>query len=913
MFCSHCGTELLKSAKFCAACGRPVDIGSAATLLGSEDETLAASTPGRTPAPASGPPKPSSSGSSLLSSSGPIGGGRFAPGTILAGRYRIVALAGRGGMGEVYRADDLKLGQTVAIKFLPEALTHDPSALERFHSEVRLARHVSHPNVCRVFDICESEGVTYLTMEYVDGEDLGSLIRRIGRFSPDKAIEIARQICAGLAAAHDRGVIHRDLKPANVMLDGQGKVRITDFGLAGIAESIQGAEIRAGTPVYMAPEQLAGKEVTFKSDLYALGLILYELVTGKRAYEAATFQELMKLREQSTPTNPSALVKDLDPLAERVILRCLERDPAKRPSSAIQVAAALPGGDPLAAALAAGETPSPQMVAAAGESTGFSPRAAVACLAAVLAGLVLVVFLAVNESGLERMHLENPPDVLAQKAREVVNALGYTERPEDRAFGFSYDTNFLDYVDKTDKPHPDWDAVLNKRSPLLNFWYRQSALNMTASGFWAFSLTPGVVTAKDPPGIVPGMISLRLDPQGRLLEFSAVPPEKEVPPQFSAAPDWSPLFTAAKLDASQLRTSQPTWTPPVATDARAAWDGAWPESARPLHVEAAAFHGKPVYFALIGPWTKPSHSTPAEKSAADRMNFFLALCLIFGVILLAYRNYSKKKADRGGAWRLAAVIFALEILIWMFRSHFASATDSLYLSALAVSTGCFLSGVMWMLYVALEPYIRRQWPQTIISWTRLLEGRLRDPLVGRDLLSGVLLGTAWVLVFELGYRYNLRSGDQPLFGVTDVLLGTRETVAIVLSTIVNSILSMLIFFLLLVFLRVLLRNRWLAAAVFVAIFSLPKILHSSHQVVDGIVWVAIYAIAAVAVVRFGLMVLATAVFMANALLNLPYTLNFSSWYAFNSYLVLSACAAIAIWGFYASLGGKTVFKDELFE
>ncbi len=444
MFCSHCGTELLKSAKFCAACGRPVDIGSAATLLGSEDETLAASTPGRTPAPASGPPKPSSSGSSLLSSSGPIGGGRFAPGTILAGRYRIVALAGRGGMGEVYRADDLKLGQTVAIKFLPEALTHDPSALERFHSEVRLARHVSHPNVCRVFDIGESEGVTYLTMEYVDGEDLGSLIRRIGRFSPDKAIEIARQICAGLAAAHDRGVIHRDLKPANVMLDGQGKVRITDFGLAGIAESIQGAEIRAGTPVYMAPEQLAGKEVTFKSDLYALGLILYELVTGKRAYEAATFQELMKLREQSTPTNPSALVKDLDPLAERVILRCLERDPAKRPSSAIQVAAALPGGDPLAAALAAGETPSPQMVAAAGESTGFSPRAAVACLAAVLAGLVLVVFLAVNESGLERMHLENPPDVLAQKAREVVNALGYTERPEDRAFGFSYDTNFLD-------------------------------------------------------------------------------------------------------------------------------------------------------------------------------------------------------------------------------------------------------------------------------------------------------------------------------------------------------------------------------------------------------------------------------------------------------------------------------------
>lgn len=144
---------------------------------------------------------------------------------MIGSRYRIVALAGRGGMGEVYRADDLKLGQTVAVKFLPEELTHDPAALERFHSEVRLARHVSHPNVCRVFDIGEADGVTYLTMEYVDGEDLGSLIRRIGRLSPDKATEIARQICAGLAAAHERGVIHRDLKPANVMLDGPAPQR----------------------------------------------------------------------------------------------------------------------------------------------------------------------------------------------------------------------------------------------------------------------------------------------------------------------------------------------------------------------------------------------------------------------------------------------------------------------------------------------------------------------------------------------------------------------------------------------------------------------------------------------------------------------------------------------------------------
>jgi serine/threonine-protein kinase len=157
-------------------------------------------------------------------------------GTILAGRYRIVGLLGRGGMGEVYRADDLTLGQPVALKFLPVPAASDAAALARFHNEVRTARQVSHPNVCRIHDLGDSDGEPFLTMEYVDGEDLASLLRRIGRLPADKAIESARQLCAGLAAAHDIGVLHRDLKPANVMLDGRGVVKITDFGLANFSE-----------------------------------------------------------------------------------------------------------------------------------------------------------------------------------------------------------------------------------------------------------------------------------------------------------------------------------------------------------------------------------------------------------------------------------------------------------------------------------------------------------------------------------------------------------------------------------------------------------------------------------------------------------------------------------------------------
>jgi hypothetical protein len=211
---------------------------------------------------------------------------RFTPGTTLNKRYRIIGLLGKGGMGEVYCADDLKLGHPVALKFLTEKLSNDKAMLARFHSEVAMAHRVTHPNVCRVHDIGEvttsAGNLHFLSMEYVDGEDLSSLLRRIGRLPADKAVEIARQLCDGLAAAHEAGVLHRDLKPANVMIDGKGRVRITDFGLAGFAEQICGNEVMAGTPAYMSPEQFAGKEVTTKSDIYALGLVLYEIFTGKR-------------------------------------------------------------------------------------------------------------------------------------------------------------------------------------------------------------------------------------------------------------------------------------------------------------------------------------------------------------------------------------------------------------------------------------------------------------------------------------------------------------------------------------------------------------------------------------------------------------------------------------------------------
>jgi serine/threonine-protein kinase len=268
---------------------------------------------------------------------------RFVPGTLLNERYRIVALLGRGGMGEVYRADDLKLGQPVALKFLPEMLARDAEARAHFYAEVRLGRQVSHPNVCRLYDLVEIEGHHCLSMEYVDGEDLATLLRRIGHLPADKAVGFARDVLAGLAAAHDKGVIHRDLKPANIMLDGKGRACITDFGIAMLAGDARAGF--AGTPLYMAPEQLDGAPASVHSDLYAFGLVLYEALTGRRAFAGESMDALKAQRTHDEPPRLPDTVRDVAPVVEDIVRRCLAPNPQQRPSSAAAVLSILSGLD----------------------------------------------------------------------------------------------------------------------------------------------------------------------------------------------------------------------------------------------------------------------------------------------------------------------------------------------------------------------------------------------------------------------------------------------------------------------------------------------------------------------------------------------------------------------------------------
>ncbi len=916
--CASCSAELSNSVRFCSSCGAPVEnTDDLATL-----DYAAALSPKPSRPPSSSSSRPSSSVEYLLHE------GRFLPGRLLAGRYRIIALLGKGGMGEVYRADDLTLGQAIALKFLPDEAARDENLLERFRNEVRIARRISHPNVCRVYDVGDFEGHTFFTMEYVDGEDLASLLRRIGRLPQDKALDIARQLCAGLAAAHAKGVLHRDLKPANIMLDGRGQVVITDFGLAGVADDIRGAEIRSGTPAYMAPEQLAGKEVSQRSDIYGLGLVLYEVFTGKRAFAEVAAGALHKHSDR-TPSRPSSVVKDLDPLIERVILRCLEIQPSARPATVLSVAAALPGGDPLAAALAAGETPSPQMVAASGESAGLRPRIAVICMAAVLLGLAFVTYLSIHYSALEKMGLEQTPEVLTQKSREIIAHLGYEGRPADSAFGLDYDGDFQDYVEKNDKP-PHWDEVLAARPTMLQYWYRQSPDDMVASDFRDSLLTPGIITKNDPPTVLSGMINLELDARGRLMYFQAIPAQKQ-PTQkeeakkeaaaeagaASATPfDWNGLFAAAGLDPSKLQTAQPTWTSLATADTRMAWTGTWPGTTRPLRVEAAAFQGKPVFFSLIGDWTKPQRMKSTEKKSfgeeARRIIGLLLLCsLLTGSALLVRRNYRQGRGDRVGALRLALVMFLLQMGLFLCRSHFATIGDTLGLFIIAVSTALFISGVTWMMYLAVEPWVRRHWPQTIISWSRLLSGGVRDPLVGRDILFGVILGVVWILIFQIRYIPMMRMGAAPALFSTNALMGGREAMGVWLQQWPQSIQTTLVFFFVLFGLKVLLRKEWIAGIVLVAIFALPRALSSTYMAVEIPAQILVYAIAVLIVLRFGFVPLACAIFTINLMTNVPFSSDFSMWYMPTSILALLSVLALAGWGFYHSLGGEPVWKVEL--
>jgi hypothetical protein len=810
-------------------------------------------------------------------------------------------------MGEVYRAEDIKLTQTVALKFLPEGLNTNAPALARFHREVRIARQVSHPNVCRVFDISEYQGQHFLTMEYVDGEDLASLLRRIGYLPADKAVELSRQLCAGLSTAHQIGVLHRDLKPGNIMVDGRGRAKITDFGLAGLAEEFQQDEISAGTPLYMAPEQIAGKEVTAKSDLYSLGLVLYELFTGKRAYDATTLQELIRQKEETTPTRPSLIVKEIDPLIERIILRCLEREPSKRPSSALQIAVALPGGDPLAAALAAGET-----VAAAPKEGVLQTHSAMMLLIFAFGMVIISMFL--GRLAYDMLPMQKPPEVLRQRAIEIAERFGYSRDPVDHASGFRLDLEFLQYIRKNESSRERWNQLKNGRPSVVRYWYRQAQHYM-------IPFSESVISPEDPPVTKTGMVLMSIDTEGRLFFFEVVP-EESAEPQNKEPFDWSALFREAGLDMTQFAASRPQKIPLQVYDEQMSWIGKYPEAPYPIRIEAAAFHGKPVYFEIFGPWRTSSFRFDKEAPTSEKVTWILLLSVFYGALiicaLLALKNLRLGRGDRKGAFRVASFLLILKLVGWIFSVHHVPMfIGELNLLLTGIESALFWSCFVGLMYLALEPILRRRWPHRIISWSRLLSGDFADPLVGRDILIGAMLGGIGLLLRVLILNFAGWIGmppDMPNFpdnrngiGITNLFYG----LVMQFST---ALYGAFILTFLLLFLTLLFRRQWLGFAAGWVILSTLAVLGEGVGYDSSVTWifnVLLATLALVWVLRFGMLTTVAAIVFHHLLIFFPITSNITAWYAADFVVDFILLAAIAIYAFRVSVGGKRIFSNLL--
>jgi serine/threonine-protein kinase len=844
------------------------------------------------------PSKPPSTGDSTSGwSSGSIEHGRFEPGTVLGARYRIVGRLGRGGMGEVYRADDLKLGQPVALKFLPADVDRDPARLTQLHGEVRMARQVSHPNVCRVYDIDEEDGHTFLSMEYVDGEDLASLLRRIGRFPEERGLAIARQVCAGLAAAHERGVVHRDFKPANVMIDGSGAARIADFGLAGVT----GESLRAGTPAYMAPEQLAGAEVTSRSDIYALGLVLYEIFTGQRAIEGGNLAELIHKREQSGITPPSVHVRDIAPEIEQTILRCLRPDPEQRPATALAVAAALPGGDPLAAALAAGETPSPDIVAAAGGTSVISARTA--ALAGLWLALSILALLVLYDRVMlvNRVPMPKAPAALEDRAVETLSKLGYTQQATASAWGLGFSQDYSRFLAETSTDANRWDRLRQTRPESLILWYRTSPRPLVPFG----SMNP--VAGTNPPLSVSGMTLVVLDASGRLSEFIAVPPPIESSQGPPPATDWPVLFEAAGLAISSFTPSTPTVVPPVHAHERAAWEGRLAEVPdHTIRVEAASFAGKPVYFVIRGPWSRSARALPPPTALFGTVTAALEALVVPALMLagavLARRNVKLGRGDRRGAFRVAAAVFLLLMVAWMLRRHVMPPAADLDRFFTAVGGALLNAAVLWLTYLGLEPYVRRHSPDSLIAWTRLVSGNWKDPRVGADVMVGVSAGLAMTLFYAV---HNVipplmgRPMPQPLAMDASLLVGTREALAYFCGRIASGIQGAMLCVVGYVALRLLLTRfgTWPAAAAAVMLFTpvaVNGMFPPGTPILDLVLGAALIVVLVAVIVRWGLLAATAALTTHFILLRSPLTTDFSSWRAATAFWFL---AAVAVAGF----------------
>ncbi|HEU4334460.1 MAG TPA: serine/threonine-protein kinase [Candidatus Eisenbacteria bacterium] len=829
---------------------------------------------------------------------GDVASERFLPGAMIEGRYRIRGLIGVGGMGEVYHADDLRLGVSVALKFLNVASAGNPERLRALVDEVRAARQVAHPNVCRVFDLGDVDGLPFLTMEYVDGEDLQSLLRRVGRIPAPKLVELAHQLCAALAAAHQAGILHRDLKPANVMVDGRGVARIMDFGIAvpaAAAASVAGD--LSGTPAYMAPEQSRGEPVGPQADLYALGMILYEAATGRRYVPI--------------PDQP-AIVPEVHPDLARAIAWCLERDPALRPASALEVAAKLPGGDLLEATLEAGGTPSPELVAVSGEARGLSARAAWMLFALSIAGLAAAIGLAGKAVIVNRLAMTKPPAVLVDRARETLERFAPGAARSHEAWGFEYDDRAFEQVLADRRGTKYWDSLRDVHPAPIRFWYRTSPTAITPS-----SATGGLYS-ESPPLDVPGMSLVVLDPDARVIQLRTVPGRWDdrgdafdraggVDSTVGAAAPWPEMLAWTGFDPDSLRETAPVGIPPSFVTERRAWVGRWPgASGRAVRIEGSALGGSLVSFQASalerGAKATPPTGTVTPNHVGASIELGLYIVGILASTWLGFRNFRLGRVDRRGASRLAVLLAGLRFLGWVFGGpHVTSLAHEWEALLAALGEALRTGAIAWLLYVALEPYVRRRIPRSIITWSRVLSGRFRDPLVGRDLLFGVLAGEIFILLFFLDKAIpewlGLPAAAHLVTPFVPVFNGVGTKLFALTAVAIYGIERSMVYLVVLLALVLLVKRPVWAGVAFVLLYAAMFTMRAGNPTsLSPLLSLAGVAVLAVLLTRYGLVASAVAIALAYAAQRVPVVSDLSAWSATSTWLFAAMVLLPGAWG-----------------
>ena len=540
------------------------------------------------------------------------------------------------------------------------------------------------------------------------------------------------------------------------------------------------------------------------------------------------------------------------------------------------------------------------MVAGAGGEGALRPAVAVACLALLLAALSGVW---VWES---RNHLENhvamptPPVELAVAARAVLAGAGYAHPVADSAYGFARDPSYFDKVAKDDPSPRRWDNLRSVEPSPVWFWYRESPVPLEPVA------RVGGATASNPPLDQSGMTYVRLDPRGHLMRLRAVPPDLSQTPGPWTEPDWTRLLAAAGFDLASLVPSDPLWTPLEATDVRRAWvtkDG--------LRIEAGAFRGRPTWFSVTPSWRPPATDVVPARPIGEQVAQYVLVLFPFAVTLasavLARRNMRLGRGDRKGAFRYAAVVVGVGVVAALLENSDAP-VNRLALAgntnlALKIYEGLFV----WLFYLAVEPYVRRLWPNTLIAWSRVLEGRLRDPLVGQHVLLGALAGLAATLLIHLELLV-VGPPLPPSWESLPALAGVGATLAANVE-VLREALRMPIYILMAVLvLRVILRRTWVAYLVFL---GLPVVVFASGvPLPNAIVGVILVALSLVVLTRLGLLAMLVVVLFTDWP-NFPFTTDPSSWFFPSSVVTMLVYASVGVYGFVVSLGGQRLFKDPL--